>query len=124
LTPLAARRFEESNRLCCGKTNPELEQEVAMPLLAADPVSVLPEQREALEHLVRTHSTPQQLALRARIIVQAADGMGVRASARELGVWPKTVRRTGSRSPSGWPMCSARERRRLSRPSRSALWSR
>jgi transposase len=92
LTPLAARRFEESNRLCCGKTNPELEQEVAMPLLAADPVSVLPEQREALEHLVRTHSTPQQLALRARIIVQAADGMGVRASARELGVWPKTVR--------------------------------
>ncbi|HSK31135.1 MAG TPA: helix-turn-helix domain-containing protein, partial [Candidatus Limnocylindria bacterium] len=34
----------------------------------------------------------QQLAQRARIIVQAADGMGVRASACELGVWPKTVR--------------------------------
>jgi hypothetical protein len=50
LTSLAARRFEESNRLCCGKTNPELEQEVAMPLLAADAVTVLPEQREALEH--------------------------------------------------------------------------
>jgi transposase len=63
-----------------------------MPLLAADPVTVLPEQREALERLVRTHSTPQQIALRARIIVQAVDGMGVRASARELGVWPKTVR--------------------------------
>jgi putative transposase len=63
-----------------------------MPLLAADPVTVLPEQREALERLVRTHSTPQQIALRARIILQAADGMGVRASARELGVWPKTVR--------------------------------
>jgi putative transposase len=63
-----------------------------MPLLAADPVTVLPEQREALEHLIRTHATPQQLALRARIVVQAADGMGVRASARELGVWPKTVR--------------------------------
>ena len=63
-----------------------------MPLLAADPVTVLPEQREALEHLIRTHSTPQQLALRARIIVQAADGMGVRASAGEVGVWPKTVR--------------------------------
>ena len=63
-----------------------------MPLLAADPVTVLPEQREALERLVRTHSTPQQLALRAHIIVRAADGMGVRASARELGVWPKTVR--------------------------------
>jgi len=63
-----------------------------MPLLAADPVTVLPEQRKALEHLVRTHSTPQQLALRARIVVQAADGIAVRASARELGVWPKTVR--------------------------------
>jgi len=63
-----------------------------MPLLAADPVTVLPEQREALEHLVRTHSTPQQLALRARIILQACAGMRVRASARELGVWPKTVR--------------------------------
>ena len=63
-----------------------------MPLLAAGPVTVLCEQREALEHLIRTHSTPQQLALRARLVVQAADGIGVRASARELGVWPKTVR--------------------------------
>src|SRR5260370_32187223 len=63
-----------------------------MPLLAADPVSVLPEQREVLEQLVRTHSTPQQLAVRARMILHAADGTRVRASARELGVWPKTVR--------------------------------
>jgi transposase-like protein len=63
-----------------------------MPLLAAEPVTVLPEQRAALECLLRTHSTPQQLALRARIIMQAADGVGVRASARELSVWPKTVR--------------------------------
>jgi hypothetical protein len=46
----------------------------------------MPEQREALERLIRTHSTPQQITLRARIIVQAADGMGVRASARELDV--------------------------------------
>ncbi|MGA8021480.1 MAG: helix-turn-helix domain-containing protein, partial [Candidatus Acidiferrales bacterium] len=63
-----------------------------MPLLAADPVIVLPERREVLEHLVRTHSTPQQLAVRARMILHAADGTRVRASARELGVWPKTVR--------------------------------
>src|SRR5258707_2842518 len=73
-------------------TNPELRWEVAMPLLAADAVNVLPEQREVLEQLVRTHSTPQQLAVRARMIVHAADGRRVRASARELGVWPKTVR--------------------------------
>src|SRR5260370_21206115 len=63
-----------------------------MPLLAADTVSVLPEQREVLEQLVRTHSTPQQLAMRARMILHAADGTRVRASARELAVWPKTVR--------------------------------
>ena len=37
-----------------------------------------PEEREALEQLVRTHSTPQQLALRVRIIVQppSAGGTG------------------------------------------------
>jgi hypothetical protein len=34
----------------------------------------LPEQREALEQLVRARSTPQQLALRARIILHAAMG--------------------------------------------------
>src|SRR6266853_1470155 len=82
---------QESNRLCCGMTIPELRWEVAMPLLA-DPVTVLPEQREVLEQLVRTHSTPQQLAVRARMILHAADGTRVRASAREVGVWPKTVR--------------------------------
>ena len=63
-----------------------------MPLLAAEPVTVSPEQREELEHLVRTHSTPQQLAMRARVILHAAKGVGVRESGRELGVWPKTVR--------------------------------
>jgi putative transposase len=62
-----------------------------MPLLA-DPVTILPEQRQALEHLVRTRSTPQQTALRARMMLHAADGVGVRESARALGVWPKTAR--------------------------------
>ena len=62
-----------------------------MPLLTADPVTVLPGQREALEQLVRTHSTPQQVVLRARIILHAVEGMEVRKSARELGVWPKIV---------------------------------
>jgi len=61
-----------------------------MPRLSADPITVSAEQRETLERLVHAHSTPQQLALRARMILQAADG--VRASARDLGVWPKTVR--------------------------------
>jgi transposase len=63
-----------------------------MALLVPEPVTVLPDQRAALEQLIRAHSTSQQLALRARIIVHAADGVGVRASARELSIWPKTVR--------------------------------
>jgi putative transposase len=63
-----------------------------MPWLAADPVIVLPAQGEALKALVRAHSTSQQLALRARMILHAAGNIGVRESARELDVWPKTVR--------------------------------
>ena len=62
-----------------------------MPLRAA-PVTILPEEREVLEQLLRAHSTPQQLVMRARLILQAADGVGVRESAREVGVWPKTAR--------------------------------
>ena len=84
-----------------------------MPLLSADPVTVLPGQREALEQLVRTHSTPQQVALRARIILHAVEGVGVRESARELGVWPKRrgtgasgggTRTTSALSANGSPM--------------------
>jgi putative transposase len=63
-----------------------------MPLSVAEPVIVVPEQRAALEELVRAHSTPQQMALRARMVLHAADNVGVRESARELDVWPKTVR--------------------------------
>ena len=63
-----------------------------MSLLSAEPVTVRPAERGVLEQLVRSHSTPQQVALRARMILQAADGVQVRASARDLDVWPKTVR--------------------------------
>ena len=78
-----------------------------MPLLAADPVTVLPDQRKVLEQLVRTHSTPQQLALRARIIVDAAEGVGVRESARELEapsfafLWGNRPRAPGANEGSG-----------------------
>jgi putative transposase len=63
-----------------------------MAQLAADRVIVRSKQRKELEQLVRIHSTPQQLAMRARVILHAAAGVGVRESGRELGVWPKTVR--------------------------------
>jgi putative transposase len=64
-----------------------------MPRLTADLVTVFPAERAVLEQLIRSHSTPQQVALRARMVVDGANGVGVRASAKELGVWPKTVRR-------------------------------
>jgi len=107
--------------------NREMRKEILMALLAGDPVIVSPEQRVALEELVRAHATPQQLALRARIILHAAANIGVRESARELDVWPKTVRRwrrrwrdgpRGSRWRSGWLMRRVRAHRRHTRPSR------
>jgi putative transposase len=49
-------------------------------------------EREELGRLVRGHSIPQQLALRARIILSAADGVGNRETARRLGLAVQTVR--------------------------------
>ena len=48
-------------------------------------------ERSELERLIRSHSTPRQLALRARMIVLAADEIGVGESAQRLGVWRKGV---------------------------------
>ena len=54
-------------------------------------VSLSAEERSELERLIRSRSTPQQLALRARMIVLAADGVGVCETAQRLGVWRKGV---------------------------------
>ena len=43
-------------------------------------------ERQELEHLVRRHTTPQQLALRARIVLAAADGANNCQIARQLDV--------------------------------------
>jgi putative transposase len=50
------------------------------------------EERRDLEALVRAHRTPQQLAVRARIVLAAADGRNNTQIARELGVEDDTVR--------------------------------
>jgi transposase len=63
-----------------------------MPARKAPPIPLSPDQEAALEALVRAHSTPQQLAERARIILLAAAGKGMAESAAALGVWRKTVR--------------------------------
>jgi putative transposase len=49
-------------------------------------------ERQALEHLVRSHRTPQQLALRARMILAAAEGANNSSIARQAGVTVDTVR--------------------------------
>lgn len=49
-------------------------------------------ERQALEHLVRRHTTPQQLALRARIVLAAAAGANNSQIARQEGVDVNTVR--------------------------------
>ncbi len=64
-----------------------------MARLSAPPITLGDDQRRCLEALARGHTTPQQVALRARMILLGDDAIGVRAIARRLGVWPKTVRR-------------------------------
>ena len=57
------------------------------------PVVVLSaDERRGLEGLVRAHRTPQQLALRARIVLAAAEGQNNTQIARQVGVDTDTVR--------------------------------
>jgi putative transposase len=55
-------------------------------------VNLTTEERQALAALARSHRTAQQLALRARIILAAADGSNNSHIARQLGVDVDTVR--------------------------------
>jgi putative transposase len=50
------------------------------------------EERKALEALVRRHSTPQQVAKRARIVLAAAEGKRNAEIARELSISVDTTR--------------------------------
>ena len=54
-------------------------------------ITLRSEERSDLEGLIRSHSTAQHLARRARMIVMAADGVGVGETALRLGVWRKGV---------------------------------
>jgi putative transposase len=63
-----------------------------MPRLAAAPIRLPPAQAEDLQRLARAHKTPRKLAERAEMILRSAAGTGVREIARQLDVWPKTVR--------------------------------
>lgn len=58
---------------------------------AAPPLDVSVQERAELDRLIRTPTTPQQLALRARMIVLSVEGLKVGEIAAKLGVWRKTV---------------------------------
>lgn len=62
-----------------------------MPRNRAAALAVSERERNRLEALVRQHTCPQQVALRARIVLAAAAGQGVRETMRALGVARSTV---------------------------------
>ena len=57
-----------------------------MARLAAAPIELTEEQRQTLEAIVRKHTSPQQLVTRARILLLAAQGHGIRAIAAQLHI--------------------------------------
>lgn len=73
------------------------------------------EEQEELRRLLRAPSTPQQLALRARIVLRASEGVPSRQIAQELGaseptvgLWRRSVARDG--------LAGLRDRPRSGRP--------
>ena len=50
-------------------------------------------ERQGLDQLLRRHSTPQQIALRGRIVLIAAQGKNNAQVARELGITVEAARR-------------------------------
>ena len=57
-----------------------------MPVPKPPIIELADNEREQLNSLLRRHSTPQQLALRARIVLLAADGLNNGQIVRMLGV--------------------------------------
>jgi len=62
-----------------------------MPKLQAEPLALSERERSQLESLVRRQTCPQQVALRARIVLAAGAGEAIRESARRFGVSRTTV---------------------------------
>jgi DNA-binding NarL/FixJ family response regulator len=49
-------------------------------------IKLTDEEQQGLEKLVRRHNTPQQIALRGRIVLAAADGQNNTQIAKKLGI--------------------------------------
>lgn len=76
-----------------------------MPRLAAPAITLSEAERSELEKLLRRRSTPQQIALRANIILQANQGKGHGEISRDLGISKEMSRRWRNR----WLEMSQRE---------------
>jgi transposase len=63
-----------------------------MPQLVAVPISLRESEKAYLEKLLRRSSTPQQIAMRAKIILRAAEGEGHGEISRALGITKYTSR--------------------------------
>jgi transposase len=74
---------------------------------AAVPLPVSPDHRAILERWVRAPSTPQGVALRARLVLMAADGAANNRIAAELGVTRSTVILWRARFAEGGPTALA-----------------
>ncbi len=57
-----------------------------MPGLQPEPITLTETEFSELEKLVNKHSTPQQIALRSRIILLAADGKNNQEIGRQLNI--------------------------------------
>ncbi len=57
-----------------------------MPRLAPTPLQLTEPERSQLQQVVKRHSTPQQIALRANIILLADEGLNHRDIGRELNI--------------------------------------
>lgn len=69
----------------------ELEVNI-MPGPKPPEVKLTAEERRGLERLVRRHNAPQQIALRGRIVLAAAEGKNNSQIAKEIGISVKTAR--------------------------------
>jgi transposase len=81
---------QERDGLRC--TNPMEVEVKSMPGPKPPEVHLADEARQGLEKLVKRHSAQQQIALRGRIILAAADGTNNAQVARELGIGVETAR--------------------------------
>ena len=86
-----------------------------------EPIALGAEHRRVLETWIRAHNTPQSIAVRARIIVMAAQGLSNRRIAHELGISRPTVIMWRERFEAGGPTALTEVRKgRGRKPSISA----